>query len=89
MTGGSNNNLKFLFELKLCYIVPCSPVKDEKLETIGKKLKKYNVSLDVVEFGESDDEKPEKLEALVAAVGGSSHIVHIPPGEDLRAVLAK
>uniref|UniRef100_A0A0E0B7S9 26S proteasome non-ATPase regulatory subunit 4 homolog n=1 Tax=Oryza glumipatula TaxID=40148 RepID=A0A0E0B7S9_9ORYZ len=65
-----------------------SPVKDEKLETIGKKLKKYNVSLDVVEFGESDDEKPEKLEALVAAVGGSSHIVHIPPGEDLRAVLA-
>uniref|UniRef100_A0A0E0M5F4 VWFA domain-containing protein n=1 Tax=Oryza punctata TaxID=4537 RepID=A0A0E0M5F4_ORYPU len=65
-----------------------SPVKDEKLETIGKELKKYNVSLDVVEFGESDDEKPEKLEALVAEVGGNSQIVHIPPGEDLRVVLA-
>ncbi|KAF0929305.1 hypothetical protein E2562_019888 [Oryza meyeriana var. granulata] len=71
-----------------------SPVKDEKnvLEAIGKTLKKNNVSLDVVDFGESDDEKPEKLEALVAAVnvGGNSHIVHIPPGEDaLHDVLAK
>uniref|UniRef100_J3N0U8 VWFA domain-containing protein n=1 Tax=Oryza brachyantha TaxID=4533 RepID=J3N0U8_ORYBR len=70
-----------------------SPVKDEKnvLEAIGKRLKKDNVSLDVVDFGESDDQKPEKLEALVAAVniGDNSHIVHIPPGEDaLHDVLA-
>lgn len=65
--------------------VPCSPVKYEKnvLEAIGKKLKKNNVSLDVVDFGESENEKPEKLEALVAAVnsGDNSHIVHVPPGE--------
>jgi 26S proteasome regulatory subunit N10 len=63
-----------------------SPVKYDKkvLETIGKKLKKNNVSLDIVDFGESDDEKPEKLEALIAAVNGSdgSHIVHAPPGEN-------
>ncbi|KAL6642497.1 hypothetical protein ACP70R_020678 [Stipagrostis hirtigluma subsp. patula] len=62
-----------------------SPVKCEKntLEAIGKKLKKNNVSLDVIDFGESDDEKPEKLEALVAAVnsGDNSHIVHVPPCE--------
>ncbi|KAJ6823440.1 26S proteasome non-ATPase regulatory subunit 4-like protein [Iris pallida] len=61
-----------------------SPVKYDKktLEAIGKKLKKNSVSLDVVDFGEADDEKSEKLEALVTAVNnnGSSHIVHVPPG---------
>jgi 26S proteasome regulatory subunit N10 len=66
-------------------------VKDEKnlLEVIGKNLKKNNVALDVVDFGESDDEKPEKLEALVAAVnsGGNSHIIHIPEGGVLSDVI--
>ena len=59
-----------------------SPVKYDKkaLETIGKKLKKNSVALDIVDFGEEDDEKPEKLEALLAAVNAndSSHIVHVP-----------
>ncbi|RLN24158.1 hypothetical protein C2845_PM07G12420 [Panicum miliaceum] len=63
-----------------------SPVIDAKnvLEAIGEKLKKNNVALDLVDFGESDDEKPEKLEALVAAVssGGNSHIIHVLQGED-------
>ncbi|KAG2538735.1 hypothetical protein PVAP13_9NG350500 [Panicum virgatum] len=63
-----------------------SPVIDDRdvLEAIGKKLKKNNVALDVVDFGESEGEKPEKLEALVAAVssGGNSHIIHVLPGED-------
>jgi 26S proteasome regulatory subunit N10 len=67
-------------------LVYTSPVKNDKkvLETIGKKLKKNNVALDIVDFGESDDEKPEKLEALIAAVNSSdnSHIVHAPPGEN-------
>ncbi|KAK4340736.1 hypothetical protein RND71_039237 [Anisodus tanguticus] len=61
-----------------------SPVKQDKkvLEMIGRKLKKHNVALDVVNFGEEDEEKAEKLEALVAAVNNSdsSHIFHIPPG---------
>ncbi|KRX85932.1 26S proteasome non-ATPase regulatory subunit 4 -like protein, partial [Trichinella patagoniensis] len=45
-----------------------SPIKHEKklLETIGKTLKKNSVALDVVDFGESDDGKSEKLAALVA-----------------------
>lgn len=49
---------------------------------IGKKLKKNNVALDIVDFGEEDDEKPEMLEALLAAANNndSSHIVHVPPG---------
>ncbi|KAJ0969951.1 hypothetical protein J5N97_022828 [Dioscorea zingiberensis] len=61
-----------------------SPIKHDKsmLEAIGKKLKKNNVALDIVDFGESDDEKPEKLEALLNAVNNNntSHIVHVPPG---------
>ncbi|CAD6204977.1 unnamed protein product [Miscanthus lutarioriparius] len=75
---------------RIIVFVGC-PVKDEKnlLEVIGKNLKKNNVALDVVNFGESDDEKPEKLEALVAAVnnGGNSHIIHIPAGGVLSDVI--
>lgn len=54
------------------------------MEMIGKKLKKNSVAIDIVNFGEDDDEKPEKLEALLAAVSNndSSHIVHVPPGPD-------
>lgn len=63
-----------------------SPVKYEKkvLEMIGKKLKKNSVALDIVDFGEEDDGKPEKLEALLSAVNNndSSHMIHVPPGPD-------
>ncbi|XP_055828296.1 26S proteasome non-ATPase regulatory subunit 4 homolog isoform X3 [Solanum dulcamara] len=61
-----------------------SPVKQDKrvLEMIGRKLKKHSVALDVVDFGQEDAKKAEKLEALVAAVNNNdnSHIIHIPPG---------
>ncbi|XP_027192327.1 26S proteasome non-ATPase regulatory subunit 4 homolog isoform X2 [Cicer arietinum] len=61
-----------------------SPVKHEKkmLELIGRKLKKNSVALDIVNFGEEDEGKTEKLEALLAAVNNndSSHMVHVPPG---------
>ncbi|KAL3638234.1 proteasome regulatory particle base subunit rpn10 [Castilleja foliolosa] len=61
-----------------------SPIKYDKkvLELIGKKLKKNSVALDIVNFGEEDEEKNEKLEALLAAVNNndSSHIVHVPAG---------
>lgn len=61
-----------------------SPVKYDKkvLEMIGRKLKKNSVALDVVNFGEEDDDKMEKLQALVSAVNNndSSHIVHVPAG---------
>ncbi|GMP65659.1 hypothetical protein CsSME_00026361 [Camellia sinensis var. sinensis] len=47
---------------------------------IGRKLKKNSVALDIVNFGEEDKGKAEKLEALLAAVNNndSSHIVHVP-----------
>ncbi|GAU22622.1 hypothetical protein TSUD_234440 [Trifolium subterraneum] len=61
-----------------------SPVKHEKkmLEMIGRKLKKNSVALDIVNFGEEDQEKTEKLESLLAAVNNNdtSHIVHVPAG---------
>ncbi|XP_059438895.1 26S proteasome non-ATPase regulatory subunit 4 homolog [Corylus avellana] len=61
-----------------------SPIKHEKklLEMIGKKLKKNSVALDIVNFGEEDEGKTEKLEALLAAVNNNdtSHIVHVPSG---------
>ncbi|KAL9249082.1 26S proteasome non-ATPase regulatory subunit 4-like protein, partial [Drosera capensis] len=61
-----------------------SPVKYDKkaLEVVGRKLKKNSVALDIVNFGEDDDGKPEKLDALVAAANNndSSHIVHVPVG---------
>ncbi|WJX61148.1 proteasome regulatory particle base subunit rpn10 [Trifolium repens] len=61
-----------------------SPVKHEKkmLEMIGRKLKKNSVALDIVNFGEEDEEKTEKLESLLAAVNNNdtSHIVHVPAG---------
>lgn len=62
-----------------------SPIKYEKkvLEIVGKRLKKNSVSLDIVNFGEDDDEeKPLKLEALLTAVNNNdgSHIVHVPSG---------
>ncbi|WOL07317.1 hypothetical protein Cni_G16057 [Canna indica] len=63
-----------------------SPTKYDKktLEAIGRKLKKNSVALDVVDFGECDDTKPEKLDALVASVNNSdnSHIVHVPAGQN-------
>ncbi|KAL6214913.1 hypothetical protein ACLB2K_014345 [Fragaria x ananassa] len=66
-----------------------STVKNDKnaLEIIGKKLKKNSVALDIVDFGGEDEEKSEKLDALVSAVdNGTSHIVHIPPGQNLSDI---
>ncbi|CAL0314482.1 unnamed protein product [Lupinus luteus] len=60
------------------------PVKHEKkvLEMIGRKLKKNSVALDIINFGEEDEVKTEKLEALLSAVNNNdtSHIVHVPAG---------
>lgn len=61
-----------------------SPVESdaETLVRIGKKLKKNNVALDVVSFGDEDETKSAKLESLLGAVNSNdnSHLVHVPPG---------
>lgn len=76
--------LLFYCILRTLTYVYFSPVKHEKklLEMIGRKLKKNSVALDIVNFGEEDEDKSEKLEALLAAVNNNdtSHIVHVPAG---------
>lgn len=54
------------------------------LTKLGKKLKKNNVALDIVSFGEVD-ENAEALGSLVEAVNSSdnSHLLTIPPATDL------
>ncbi|KAG0372187.1 hypothetical protein BGX24_000592 [Mortierella sp. AD032] len=63
-----------------------SPVEeDEKtLVKLAKKLKKNNIAVDVINFGE-ETENTTKLEAFVAAVNNSdnSNLVTIPPGPHL------
>jgi len=63
-----------------------SPVlnTDKELETLGKNLKKNNVSLDLISFGEVE-ENTAKLEKLLNAVNSndSSHMVEVPVGPKL------
>ncbi|CAO3629348.1 unnamed protein product [Mucor hiemalis] len=63
-----------------------SPVEsDEKtLVKLAKKLKKNNVAVDIINFGE-EGENTSKLEAFVNNVNNSdnSHLVTIPPGPHL------
>lgn len=60
-----------------------SPVETDKetLVKLGKKLKKNNVAVDIVNFGQEDDNK-EKLEQFIEAINNNdnSHLVTIPPG---------
>ena len=60
-----------------------SPIQDDdkSLVKLGKKLKKNNVAVDIVNFGEQQ-ENTAKLEAFIEAVNSSdnSHLVTVPPG---------
>lgn len=63
-----------------------SPVlsTEKELETLGKNLKKNNVSLDLVSFGEVE-ENNAKLDKLLNAVNSNetSHMVEVPVGPKL------
>merc|ERR1719384_668875 len=63
-----------------------SPIRntEKELETLGKNLKKNNVSLDLISFGEVE-ENTAKLEKLLNTVNSndSSHMVEIPVGPKL------
>ena len=65
----------------------CSPIsEDEKsLVKLAKKMKKHNVSIDFVAFGELDETHTKKLEAFNENVkgGDGSHLAIIPPGPHL------
>eukprot|EP00894_Picocystis_sp_ML_P001471 jgi/Pico_ML_1/51988/g2770.t2 len=56
---------------------------------VGKKLKKNNVAVDVVLFGNSDESNTAKVQAFHEAVNneGNCALVTIPPGVILSDVL--
>ncbi|KAL7420394.1 proteasome regulatory particle base subunit rpn10 [Cryptotrichosporon argae] len=65
-----------------------SPIDDapDELVKLGKRLRKNNVYIDVVTFGEEGMANDNKLRALVDAAGDAeSHLVSIPPGTGLLA----
>ena len=68
-------------------VFSCSPIEeDEKtLVKLAKKMKKNNVSIDIVAFGDLESDQTKKLEAFVENVkgGDGSHLAIIPPGPNL------
>ncbi|KAE8344297.1 hypothetical protein BDV24DRAFT_127038 [Aspergillus arachidicola] len=68
-------------------VFSCSPIEeDEKsLVKLAKKMKKINVSIDVIAFGDLESDQTKKLEAFVENVkgGDGSHLAIIPPGPNL------
>ncbi|KAM3514754.1 hypothetical protein MY11210_001595 [Beauveria gryllotalpidicola] len=66
----------------------CSPIEesDKELKILAKKMKKGNISIDFILFGDLDDDDTKtKLENFNAEVKGSegSHFVIIPPSSKL------
>jgi 26S proteasome regulatory subunit N10 len=66
----------------------CSPIeeKEKDLVRLAQKMKKSNISVDFVLFGDlDDDDTQKKLQAFNDAVKGSegSHLVVIPPSSKL------
>jgi hypothetical protein len=61
-----------------------SPLDDTEADMVklAKKLKKNNVAVDVVNFGEDSASNADKLEAFIAAVNSSEscHLLTVPPG---------
>ncbi|KAL4771565.1 hypothetical protein BDW60DRAFT_189410, partial [Aspergillus nidulans var. acristatus] len=68
-------------------VFSCSPIaEDEKtLVKLAKKMKKNNVSIDVIAFGDLESDQTKKLEAFVDNVkgGDGSNLAIIPPGPNL------
>ena len=61
---------------------PLASLAGAELVKLGKKLKKNNVAVDVVCFGEDAAEDEGKLREFVEAVNSAdnSHLVAVPPG---------
>jgi len=68
-------------------VFTCSTIQeDEKsLVKLAKKMKKNNISIDFIAFGDLEDENTKKLEAFNENVkgGDGSHLAIIPPGPNL------
>lgn len=64
-----------------------SPIaEDEKtLVKLARKMKKNNVAVDFVNFGEVESDNTQKLQAFIDAINSydNSHMVTVPPGPQL------
>lgn len=73
----------------ICFVG--SPIaEDEKtLVKLAKKMKKNNIAVDFVNFGEIESENTSKLQAFIDAINSSenSHLATIPPGPHLLSDL--
>ncbi|OII76299.1 ubiquitin interaction motif family protein [Cryptosporidium andersoni] len=78
-----NKNLK---QRIVCFIGSpiCDEVNEKQLEKLGKILKKNNVALDIISFGEIS-ENHDKLQTLIDAVNnnGTSNLIEIPSSTSL------
>ena len=68
-------------------VFTCSPIdEDEKsLIKLAKRMKKNNISIDFVAFGDLEPENTKKLESFNENIKGAdgSHLAIIPPGPSL------
>ncbi|KAF2836243.1 hypothetical protein M501DRAFT_996972 [Patellaria atrata CBS 101060] len=68
-------------------VFTCSPIaEDEKaLVKLAKRMKKSNICIDIIAFGELADDTTKKLEAFQEAIkgGDGSYLAIIPPGPSL------
>eukprot|EP00871_Galdieria_phlegrea_P002914 jgi/Galph1/3623/GphlegSOOS_G2287.1 len=68
----------------IVFVGSCVDLSSEELVTLGRRLKKNNVAVDVISFGEIEA-NAEKLEAFIEAVNSNdnSHLLTVPPGPHL------
>ena len=67
-----------------------SPIKADEIDKLAKKLKKEKVNIDIVSFGE-DEDNTDILNKFITTINGKegtgSHLVTIPPGPHLSDAL--
>ena len=67
-----------------------SPIKADEIVKLAKKLKKEKVNIDIVSFGE-DEDNTDILNKFITTINGKegtgSHLVTIPPGPHLSDAL--
>lgn len=68
-------------------VFTCSPINEEEkdLVKLAKKMKKNNISIDFIAFGDLEPETTKKLEAFNENIkgGDGSHLEVVPPGPSL------
>ncbi|KAL8951135.1 MAG: hypothetical protein Q9222_002879 [Ikaeria aurantiellina] len=68
-------------------VFTCSPIgeSEKDLVRLAKRMKKNNISIDFIAFGDLEEENTKKLQAFNESIkgGDGSHLAIIPPGPSL------